>query len=81
MIMKLWAGQDKMSIQELFENNLLHWMVVAKKPFDTIESLEFQQIFKDIPGINFPYQNQHSVHDRIVANFLESHMKLTMKFQ
>ena len=80
-LMKLWTRQDKMSIQELFEKNLLRWIVAAKRPFDTIESLEFQQIFLDIPGIDLPYRNRHSVRNRIAEKFLASRANLIAELE
>jgi hypothetical protein len=55
------------------------------KAFTTVESPEFQQMFRDIPGIDPPFTSRHTLRDRIMQEFsiqrnkLKSELTLTCK--
>ena len=71
--------------QEVLEKNVIRWIVTDIKAFTSVESPEFQQVFRDIPGIEPPFTSRHTLRDRIVQEFsiqranLKSELALTCK--
>ena len=53
-IRSFMGGSQSLTHQEVLERNAIRWIVTDMKAFTTVESPEFQQMFRDIPGIE-PY--------------------------
>ncbi|KAJ5267682.1 hypothetical protein N7478_010490 [Penicillium angulare] len=84
-IRSFMAGQQSLTHQEVLERNAIRWIVADMKAFTTVESPEFQQMFRDIPGIEPPFTSRHTVRDRIMQEFaiqrkvLKNELNLTCK--
>jgi hypothetical protein len=78
-------GKENLTHQEVLERNVIRWVVTDMNAFTTVESPEFQQIFRDIPGIEPPFTSRHTLRDRIVQEFytqraeLKSELALTCR--
>jgi hypothetical protein len=78
-------GKQSLTHQEVLEKNTIRWIVTDMKAFTTVESPEFQQMFRDIPGIEFPFNSRHTLRDRIMQGFaiqrtnLKTELTLTCK--
>lgn len=55
--------------QEVLERNAIRWIVTDMKAFIAVESPEYQQMFRDIPGIEPPFTSRHTLRDRITQEF------------
>ncbi|KAJ5109977.1 hypothetical protein N7532_002622 [Penicillium argentinense] len=79
------GGRQSLTHQEVLERNAIRWIVTDMKAFTTVESPEFQQMFRDIPGIDPPFTSRHTLRDRIMQEFsiqrtkLKSELTLTCK--
>ncbi|KAJ6125387.1 hypothetical protein N7471_012704 [Penicillium samsonianum] len=49
------GGKQSLTYQEVLERNAIRWIMTNMKAFTTIESPEFQQMFRDIPRIEPPF--------------------------
>lgn len=66
----LWGKREEnLTCQQQLEKDILHWVVVDKQPFTTIESPAFQQIFLNIPGIALPFTSRHTLRQRLMDDF------------
>ncbi|KAK9490408.1 hypothetical protein V1508DRAFT_331428, partial [Lipomyces doorenjongii] len=52
------------------------WIVPENKPFTTLESPAFRQIFHDIPGITLRFSSRHTLRQRLVDNFTPQRLQL-----
>jgi hypothetical protein len=68
-LLGLWGSKANLTIQETLEKNLLHWVVSSKQPFSVVESLDFRQIFNDIPGVSLPFLSRHTLRQRLLQDF------------
>ncbi|KAJ5084995.1 hypothetical protein N7532_009766 [Penicillium argentinense] len=72
-IRSFMGGKQSLTHQEILERNAIRWivtdMVTDMKAFTTVESPEFQQMFRDIPGIEPPFTSRHTLWDRIMQEF------------
>jgi hypothetical protein len=75
-IISLITKQETLTHQQLFEKNLLRWIVQDKQAFTVIVSQAFQQIFEDIPGINLPFTSRSTIRRRLVENFDKQRLQL-----
>ncbi|KAJ5300165.1 hypothetical protein N7508_007408 [Penicillium antarcticum] len=79
------GGKQSLTHQEVLARNAIRWIVADKKAFTTVESPEFQQLFRDIPGIEPPFTSRHTLRDRIMQGFgiqrknLKNELALTCK--
>jgi hypothetical protein len=64
------GGKQSLTHQEVLEMNAIRWIVTDMKAFSTVESPEFQQVFRDIPGIEPPFTSRHTLRDRIMQEFV-----------
>lgn len=64
------GGKQSLTHQEVLEMNVIRWIVTDMKAFSTVESPEFQQVFRDIPGIEPPFTSRHTLRDRIMQEFV-----------
>lgn len=84
-IRSFMGGNQSLTHQEVLERNAIHWIVTDMKAFTTVESPEFQQMFRDIPGIEPPFTSRHILRDRIMQEFaiqrtnLKNELTLTCK--
>jgi hypothetical protein len=49
----------------------LYWIVVELEPFSSVEAPTFQQIFKDLPGIDLPLKSATTVKRWLVAQLAD----------
>jgi hypothetical protein len=75
-LLSLWGSKATLTIQEALEKNILRWVVTSKQPFTVIESPDFQQLFKDIPGISLPFSSRHTLRQRLLEDFDQYRVKL-----
>ncbi|KAJ5082681.1 hypothetical protein N7532_011724 [Penicillium argentinense] len=68
-LLSLWGSKANITIQQILEKNLLRWVVSSKQPFTVIESPDFQQLFKDIPGVSLPFSSRHTLRQRLLEDF------------
>ena len=61
------------------EINAIRWIVTDMKAFTTVESLEFQQMFRDIHGIKPPFTSRYTLRDQIIQEFVIQHTNLKSK--
>jgi hypothetical protein len=79
------GGNQSLTHHEVLERNAIRWIVTDMKAFTTVESPEFQQMFRDIPGIEPPFTSRHILRDRIMQEFaiqrtnLKNELTLTCK--
>jgi hypothetical protein len=66
------GGKGNPTHQEVLERNIIRWIVTDMNAFTTIESPEFQQVFRDIPGIEPPFKSRHTLRDRMCKNSTRS---------
>ncbi|KAJ5742343.1 hypothetical protein N7533_011752 [Penicillium manginii] len=84
-IRSFMGGKQSLTHQEVLERNTIRWIVTDMKAFATVESPEFQQMFRDIPGIEPPFTSRHTLRDRIMQEFaiqrtnLKNELTLTCK--
>ncbi|KAJ6038636.1 hypothetical protein N7460_007353 [Penicillium canescens] len=84
-IRSFMGGKQSLTHQEVLERNAIRWIVTDMKAFTTVESPEFQQMFRDIPGIEPPFTSRHTLRDRIMQEFaiqrtnLKNELTLTCK--
>ncbi|ODQ70012.1 hypothetical protein LIPSTDRAFT_333883, partial [Lipomyces starkeyi NRRL Y-11557] len=75
-ILSFVNGKERLTLQQLLEKNILHWIVAEKQPFTTLESPAFQQIFRDIPGITLPFTTRQVVRQRLADEFAAPGLQL-----
>lgn len=63
------GGTQSLTLQEVLERNAIRWVVTNMQAFTTVESPEFQQIFRDIPEIEPPFTSRHTLRDRTMQEF------------
>lgn len=68
-IVSMLNKKTELDVAGLLERNLVRWIVMDNMAFTTIESPEFQQIFKDLPGVTLPFSCRRTVVRRIDAGF------------
>ena len=68
-IVGLFARQGAVTHEELFEKNILQWVIRHKQSFTTVESPEFQQIFNDLPGPSLPFTSRMTLKRRLEKEF------------
>ncbi|KAJ5827550.1 hypothetical protein N7447_004313 [Penicillium robsamsonii] len=84
-IRSFMGGKQSLTHQEVLERNAIRWIVTDMKAFTTVESPEFQQMFRDIPGIEPSFTSRHTLRDRIMQEFaiqrtnLKNELALTCK--
>ncbi|KAK9319690.1 hypothetical protein V1517DRAFT_331674, partial [Lipomyces orientalis] len=64
-IMTMWKRKETADTAELFEKNLIRWVVQTRQPFTVIEYPAFVKLFKDIPGVNLPFTSRKTLKLRI----------------
>lgn len=69
-IFNLLTNQETLSVQQRLEKNLIQWVVQDKQAFTVIESLAFQQIFEDIPGISLLFSSRSTLRRRLIENLI-----------
>lgn len=62
--------------QELFEYNLVQWIVRNQQPFTAVEALYFRQIFNELPGFALEFRSAKTVKSRITHYFNDSRAAL-----
>jgi hypothetical protein len=75
-IRSFMGGKESLTHQEVLERNIIRWVVTDMKAFTTVESPEFQKIFRDIPGVEPPFTSRHTFRDRIVQEFYTQRTEL-----
>lgn len=55
------GGKQSLTHQEVLERKAIRWIVTGIKAFTLVESPEFQQMFRDISGIEPPFTSRHSL--------------------
>ncbi|KAJ6061220.1 hypothetical protein N7444_001916 [Penicillium canescens] len=84
-IRSFMGGKQSLTHQEVLERNAIRRIVTDMKAFTTVKSPEFQQMFRDIPGIEPPFTSRHTLRDRIMQEFaiqrtnLKNELTLTCK--
>ncbi|OXV05588.1 hypothetical protein Egran_06644 [Elaphomyces granulatus] len=63
------APQSREDVMKTFEKNLTRWIVADDMAFSSIESLFFQKMINDIPGISMPFTSRNTLSSRILAEF------------
>lgn len=67
---QLWGKREENPTSQQQLENDIHWIVVAKQSFTTIESPAFRQIFLNIPGITLPFISRHTLRQRLMDGFI-----------
>jgi hypothetical protein len=68
-ISESFGKQKEKDTANLFEHNLLQWIVAENIAFDAIESPFFQKMVNDIPGIELPFKSATTIRRRIDAEY------------
>ncbi|KAK9364368.1 hypothetical protein V1509DRAFT_643760, partial [Lipomyces kononenkoae] len=68
-IMTMWQRKETASTAELFERNLIRWVVQTRQPFTVIECPAFVKLFKDIPGVDLGFTSRKTLKLRINSEF------------
>ncbi|KAJ5082309.1 hypothetical protein N7532_011352 [Penicillium argentinense] len=67
-IRSFMGGKQSLIHQEVLERNAIRWIVTDIKAFTTVKSPEFQQMFRDILGIEPPFTSHRTLRDRIIQD-------------
>jgi hypothetical protein len=75
-IANLLAKKANLTVQQLLDENILRWVVTSKQPFTIVEEPDFQQVFRDIPGVSPPFSSRHTLRQRICNEFNKQRLQL-----
>ncbi|KAK9481647.1 hypothetical protein V1527DRAFT_479001, partial [Lipomyces starkeyi] len=67
-ITTMWKRKETANTAELFEKNLIRWVVQTRQQFTVIESPAFVKLFKDILVVDLPFTSRKTLKLRIAPS-------------